>query len=59
VTRQERPITPTDVQGWFKQKRPNDAKCMEIADHLTKMRWPSDPPQLPLPDDAKGPSANK
>jgi hypothetical protein len=48
-----RTITATDVQGWFKKIRPNDAQCAKIAERLTKMRWPSDPPKQPLPDDAR------
>ena len=49
----DRRITAIEVRGWFKKKPPNDAQCSEIADRLTKMRWPSDRPRVPLPDDAR------
>jgi hypothetical protein len=46
-------ITPTEVQKWFMKIKPNNAQYEEIATRLTAMRWPSDQPQVPLPDDAK------
>jgi hypothetical protein len=43
-----RTITPADVREWFgSRSRPNEALCDEIAGRLTKMRWPSDPPDDP------------
>jgi hypothetical protein len=48
-----RTITASEVRGWFKTKAPNEAQCAKIARDITRMRWPSDPPQAPLPDDAK------
>jgi hypothetical protein len=45
-----RPIAPAEVREWFKSPRmppPSDEVCDEIAAHLTRMRWPSDPSDDP------------
>jgi hypothetical protein len=39
-------ITAADVEGWFNQHRrpwPSDAVYVEIARHLSRMRWGNDP----------------
>jgi hypothetical protein len=53
VVSNDRLITAVEVHGWFRRKRPSEAHYLEIADRLTKMRWPSDPPPQPLPPDAR------
>jgi hypothetical protein len=47
-----RTIKAAEVMEWFKcghQPWPNEPCCFEIAERLSKMRWPGDP-RLPLPE---------
>lgn len=49
-----RTITGAEVRGWFARGRkppPSEDACFEIATHLTKTRWASDPPMPVIPDD--------
>jgi hypothetical protein len=50
----QRTITLAEVTKWFEnchKPRPSDAICNEVAERLTKMRWPNDigPPYVPPP----------
>jgi hypothetical protein len=45
-----RSITAVDVTEWFGRNPPCEAACAEIAESLTKMRWPGDAP-VPAAED--------
>ena len=50
----DRTITGAEVSGWFacgRKPPPSEDACFEIATHLTKTRWASDPPVPAIPND--------